>query len=252
MVTGANHGIGAAIARRLADAGAKVVLSYFRMAGDATMSDSYRLPRETDASAQVETIRDAGGGAASVEADLREELAPSRIFDFAESEFGPVSILVNNASLWVADTFTSSGTNSPLSSGTLDEVFSVDARAAGLMIAEYARRHEAAGLDWGRIVGLTSGGLLGFPDEVSYGAAKAAMEEFTMSAAVELAPRGITANVVHPPVTDTGWVTGAVRQRVMESADMFHVAAPDEVADVVAFLCTDAAGLITGNRIRLR
>ena len=73
-----------------------------------------------------------------------------------------------------------------------------------------------------------------------------------MSAAVELAPRGITANVVHPPVTDTGWVTAAVRQQVADSADMFHVATPDEVAAIVAFLCTDAAGLITGNRIRLR
>lgn len=251
VVTGANHGIGAAIARRLADAGAVVVLSYLAIEGDAGMPSTYRLPRAADPSTEVEAIRDAGGTAESVEADLREEGAPARIFEFAESRFGPVSILVNNASSWAPDTFVASGTNR-LSPDTLDAVFAVDARAAGLMISEYAERHRAARLDWGRIIGLTSGGPLGFPEEVSYGAAKAAMEEFTMSAAVELAPSGITANVVHPPVTDTGWITDAVRRRVSESAEMFHVADPDEVAEVVAFLCTDAARLITANRIRLR
>ena len=57
---------------------------------------------------------------------------------------------------------------------------------------------------------------MGFPNEVSYGAAKAALENYTMAAAFELAPLGITANVVHPPVTDTGWVTDEVRRHVTE------------------------------------
>ena len=82
------------------------------------------------------------------------------------------------------------------------------------MIAEFARRHIARGADWGRIIGLTSGGDLGFPEEVSYGAAKAAQSNYTMSAALELAPYGVTANMVYPPVTDTGWVTDAVRDMV--------------------------------------
>lgn len=59
----------------------------------------------------------------------------------------------------------------------------------------------------GRIVGMSSGGPDAFPEEVSYGAAKAALENYTMSAAYELADLGITANIVHPPVTDTGWIT---------------------------------------------
>ena len=80
--------------------------------------------------------------------------------------------------------------------------------AAALLISEFARRHIARGADWGRIIGLTSSGDLGFPEEVSYGAAKAAQVNYTMSAALELARYGITANMVHPPVTDTGWVTG--------------------------------------------
>ena len=58
--------------------------------------------------------------------------------------------------------------------------------------------------------------------------------------------------MVHPPVTDTGWVTDAVREAVAESPTLFHVASPAEVADVIAYLASDAAALITGNVIMLR
>ena len=73
-----------------------------------------------------------------------------------------------------------------------------------------------------------------------------------MSAATELASFGVTANVVHPPVTDTGWINDAVREFVAGSRDHAHVASPDEVADVIAWLCTDAAALVTGNILHLR
>ena len=120
------------------------------------------------------------------------------------------------------------------------------------MIAEFAARHLARGAAWGRIIGLTSGGPLGFPQEVSYGAAKAAQENFTLSAAAELGDRGVTANIVHPPITDTGWVTPDVERAVRDSADLFHVATPDQVAHVIAYLASDGAALINGNVIRLR
>jgi 3-oxoacyl-[acyl-carrier protein] reductase len=73
-----------------------------------------------------------------------------------------------------------------------------------------------------------------------------------MSAALELAPFGITANMVHPPVTDTGWVTGAVREHVAASPALIHIATPGEVAEVIAYLASDAAALITANVIILR
>lgn len=123
---------------------------------------------------------------------------------------------------------------------------------AALMISEFARRHIARQATWGRIIGLTSGGDLGFPEEVSYGAAKAAQENYTMSAAFELAPFGITANMVYPPVTDTGWVTDAVREHVAASPGLIHIADPGEVAKVIAYLASDAAALITANVITLR
>jgi len=123
----------------------------------------------------------------------------------------------------------------------------MDARGSALMVAEFATRHRARRATWGRIVGLSSGGPNDFPEEVSYGAAKAALENMTMSAAFELADLGITANAIRPPVTDTGWVTPTVEDAVRESDDLFHIAQPDEVADVVVFLCSDAATLVTGN-----
>ena len=139
-----------------------------------------------------------------------------------------------------------------LSPASIDRLLAVDARAAGLLIAEFSRRHIERGGTWGRIIGLTSGGGGGFPGEVSYGAAKAAQVEFPLSAARELSAYGVTANVVHPPVTDTGWITDEVRAAVEASTELFRVARPDQVAEVIAYLASDLAGLITANVIRLR
>jgi 3-oxoacyl-[acyl-carrier protein] reductase len=168
------------------------------------------------------------------------------VFDEVERELGPVSVLVNNASGWKKDTFAGDVT---VTADTADMQLFVDARGGALMIAEYARRFRG---DWGRIISLTSGGPGGFPGEVSYGAAKAALENYTMSASRELAPRGITANVVYPPVTDTGWITDDIRRLVDESDDHWHVSPPEDVAEVIAWLCTPAADIVTGNIVRLR
>jgi 3-oxoacyl-[acyl-carrier protein] reductase len=232
-VTGANHGIGAATARALAARGARVLSTYLRI--DAA-------PDAVDGEV----------GGLALEADLLDVNAPARLFDVAEQQIGAVDILVNNATGWVQDTFKQSAVDRfgramlPVSADTIDRNLGVDARASALLIAEFARRHVERAATWGRIVGLTSGGPHGFPEEVSYGAAKGALERYTFAAAAELAEFGITANIVYPPVTDTGWVTDDVR------AAVGRVAQPEDVAEVIAYLCSDPARLVTGNVIQLR
>ena len=260
IVTGANHGIGAAVARRLAQRGVAVLVTYLRIddAPDPGVPDAYRRNRAAGADDLVREIGALGGRAVAVEADLSDPDTPARLFAAAEQDLGPVDILVNNATGWVQDTFTPAEQDAfgralrPVTQDSFERQFAVDAMAAALLIAEFARRHIERHGTWGRIIGLTSGGGLGFPQEVSYGAAKAAQENYTMSAALELAPFGITANMVHPPVTDTGWVTGAVREHVAASPALIHIATPAEVAEVIAYLASDAAALITANVITLR
>ncbi len=260
IVTGANHGIGAATAQALARRGCAVLCTYLRIEDpdDPGTPQRYRANRADDAAAVTARIQEEGGKAIAVEADLSDPAAPARLFDDAEEQLGPVDILVNNATGWLADTFTATTTDrlgrtmQPVTAATWTQQFAVDAMAAALLISEFAQRHIARQATWGRIIGLTSGGDLGFPQEVSYGAAKAAQGNYTMSAALELAPYGITANMVYPPVTDTGWVTDAVREHVAERIDLVHVANPEEVAEVIAYLASDAAALITANVITLR
>jgi 3-oxoacyl-[acyl-carrier protein] reductase len=260
IVTGANHGIGAATAQALARSGCAVLCTYLRLADepDPGIPQAYRDHRAAGAEPVAGQITAGGGRAIAAEADLSDPATPARLFDIAEQRLGPVDILVNNATGWLADTFTPEGTDRlgrglrPVTEASWRQQFAVDAMAPALLIAEFARRHVARGAGWGRIIGLTSGGDLGFPQEVSYGAAKAAQANYTMSAAAELSRYGITANMVHPPVTDTGWVTDQVRAAVASSPSLFHVASPAAVAEVIAFLASDAAALISGNVIVLR
>ena len=78
------------------------------------------------------------------------------------------------------------------------------------------------------------------------------LENYTMSASRELSDLGITANIVYPPVTDTGWVTDQVRTAVETSSEHVHVAEPDDVAEVIAFLASEHARMITGNVVHMR
>ena len=258
LITGGNHGIGAATAKALAQCGTSILISYLSITDPDDYPAAYRVNRAQDASEILATIHSFGGQAVAKEADLRDETVVPQLFEIAETEFGPIDILINNATGWVTDTFdpnrkhvTGMG-SAKLNAVTHDQVFSVDARGGALLIAEFAERHISRQANWGRIIGLTSGGPLGFPAEVSYGAAKAALENYTMSAAFELAPFGVTANIVHPPVTDTGWVNDEVRESVKRSEDLLHIATPEEVAEVIAFLSSDYAKLITANIVHLR
>ena len=255
LVTGANHGIGAATAIALADRGADVLVTYLRSVNDGT---EYGKTRSRDGSSVKSAIVARGRACHTVEADLSDPDTPLRLFDDAETLLGPVSILVHNASGWRKDSFGAGGRDSlgraqnPVTAESIDAQLHVDARAGALLMAEFIRRHRVRGARWGRIVTLTSGEGRAFPGEVSYGASKAALISYTLSAAAEMAADGVTANVVYPPVTDTGWITDEVREFVESDHDHHHIASPDEVAEVIAWLCSGAGRIVTGNVIRLR
>jgi 3-oxoacyl-[acyl-carrier protein] reductase len=257
IVTGANHGIGAATALALARGGADVAAAYLRIESPVScrLPEDYIRAREQDCSKVARAIEAEGRRCVSVEADLVDPRAPEQILA-AAMPLGVPSLLVNNASSAQPDTFRPAGQDAmgreieTVSAESATPPLMVDARGNALMIAAFVRQFRAHRLAAGRIVSLTSSGSEGFPGEVSYGSGKAALESYTLSSAVELADDGITANVVHPPITDTGWITPVVRQLAATSGT--RIATPEEVAAVIAWLCSDEAGLITGNVIRLR
>jgi len=261
IVTGANSGIGAATAAQLAADGTAVVVAYKQVPVlDTTGTPlSYNENRMVSGEKVADSIRSAGGRAVAIDADLLDALSAQVLFDFAEESFGPVDILVHNASGWLrGDSFLANRvdeagrTSTEVVGELIDLTFGVDAKAGALLIAQFARRYLDRDATWGRIVTLTSGSTGGFPGEVTYGAAKAALESYTLSAFRELAKTGVTANVLYPPVTDTGWVNDGVRRFVESDSDHIHVAEPSDVAEVIAWLCSDAARMITGNIIRMR
>ena len=146
IVTGANHGIGAATAERLAAAGTSVLITYLRgrVTADPETPERYQENRMTDGKQVAVRIRRRGGRALAVEADLLDDTTPAMLFDLAERELGPVDVLVNNATGWAAgDSFVAgspdaAGRTSAAVTGELfDRTFGVDARAAALMIAAF-------------------------------------------------------------------------------------------------------------------
>ncbi len=227
IITGVNNprGIGAATATALASEGVRVVVTYKRQWLDGPpsfeMPDAYIDAHKLDANELVSKIRSEGGETTDIEIDLAAEDAATTLFDFAEEQFGPVEILVNNAAHWRGDSLRdddrvieSGPRTTVVTPETFSPHFAVNARAVALLMSEFARRHAAHGLDWGRIVSVSTEGARCFPGEISYGASKAAMEALTRSAAVELGLLGVTANVVSLGAVDTGWITPDLAARI--------------------------------------
>jgi len=262
LVTGANQGIGAAAACALAAEGAHVFLTYLRLHmaghGDPALPRAYDEVRARSAEAVVETIRQAGGRADAWEADLADPAVVPELFARAEAAFGPAEILINDAAFWHGDTFLPDRAERfgwrlmPVAPDTCDRHYAVNSRAPALLIAEFVRRHAARGASWGRIISLTTGGAPGFPGEVSYGASKNALESYTMAAAAELGPLGITANVLSPPPTDTGWISAQVAAELAQGKAPVRIAQPEEVAELIVFLASHQARSINGQRIVMR
>ena len=272
LVTGANHGIGAATAQAFAAQGARVFVHYWRMKPEKTWGESlhqtdgpgaglYAANRAQDASDVVSVIQQIGGEVASDELDLSDPASVPLLFDMAESALGPVDVLVNNAADWQGDTFlpqTIAGESSPaadwaeqttISAQTHDRHFAVNSRALALMMAEFLRRYVARGADWGRIINISTDGAHCFPGEVSYGASKAALEAWSRSAAIEMARFGITVNIVSPGPIQTGWISPEMEPGILATIPMGRVGQSEDIADAIVFFASEQARWITGQHI---
>jgi 3-oxoacyl-[acyl-carrier protein] reductase len=228
FVTGGSRGIGRATVLALAEAGHPVGFCYAR-----------------DVDAADETMRDAhafGGKVVAVQADVARAEAVDAAFDTVEAEIGPVTVLVNNAGI------TRDGLIARMSDAHWNEVLDANLTGAFHTIRRAAKSMMKA--RYGRIVNVSSvGGQMGNAGQANYAAAKAGLVGLSRSVARELAPRGITCNVVAlgPIVTAmTEALADDWRARAETAVPLGRFGTPEECAAVIAFLCSDAASYVTG------
>jgi 3-oxoacyl-[acyl-carrier protein] reductase len=272
IVTGANHGIGAAIAKAFAKQGSKVFINYFRFSAEGygcvtdeeaskvtEPSRAYYYKMQTRTTDDIiKEIRDSGGACNAWEADLSEVGNIPKLFDMAEHELGNVDILVNNAAYGKCDTFVPQSElekkedfvgvfpMSTITSDSHDSHFAVNSRAVALMTEEYAKRHIDRKAKWGRIINISSDGAFAHPCAVSYGASKYAIESYTRAAAIELGSYGITVNVISPGAVQTGWITSEIQEQIKKSYPLRRMGRPEDIANAVIFFASEQADWITG------
>jgi 3-oxoacyl-[acyl-carrier protein] reductase len=232
LVTGASRGIGRAIALRLARDGAALAINYCSNAGEAQKA--------------VAEIESAGGSAFAIQADVGRVSEIVRLFDETLAHFGRIDILVNNAGVMFLK---------PVSTTTeaeFDRIFAINVKGTFFACQQAAKRLS----EGGRIINLSSSTTARFmPTYGAYVATKGAVEQLTRALAKELGPRGITINAVSPGPTETElFKEGKTPEQLQQFAQLSafgRIGQPVEIADVVAFLASDAAGWVSGQNIRI-
>jgi 3-oxoacyl-[acyl-carrier protein] reductase len=228
FVTGGSRGIGRAIAIALAEAGHRVAFCYSADADGA---------KET-----AVTIEAAGGTAHPLQTDVADADAVDRAFSEIEHELGAVEILVNNAGI------NHDGLVARMSDEHWRSVLDTNLTGAFHTIRRASPKMMRA--RFGRIVNVSSvSGQTGQAGQANYSAAKAGLLGLSRAVARELAPRGITCNVVAPgPIVTamTEHLPDEWRTWAEQTVPLGRLGAPEDVGALVAFLCSDAAGYVTG------
>lgn len=228
LVTGASRGIGAATARALAAAGHPVLV---------------HCRERVDAAAAVREGIVAGGGVAETIAfDVREGAAVRAALENVLAGGRAIGVVVNNAGVVRDAPFPAmdAGAWEEVTRTTLDGFFHV---TRALVMPMVQRR-------WGRIVNVASvSGVIGNRGQANYAAAKAGLIGATRSLALELAKRNVTVNAVAPGPIDTEMLEGAPVDELVKMIPMRRLGTPEDVAGVIAFLCSDAASYVTGQVI---
>jgi 3-oxoacyl-[acyl-carrier protein] reductase len=235
LVTGAQRGIGRAIAVRFAQAGADVALNYLddKAAAKAAAAEIVALGRRT----------------ATIAADISKPEEARRLVADAERAVGPVDVLVNNAGIFPRSPFLE------LTEDMWDAVLDTNLKATFVCAQEAARRMVAAGRP-GAIVNLSSGApYRGSLRATAYMASKLGIVGLTRGMARELAPHGIRVNAVAPGITNTAMPrlgnTEEALAALGRSNPTGHLAEPEDIADVVVFLASDAARHLVGQLIHV-
>jgi NAD(P)-dependent dehydrogenase (short-subunit alcohol dehydrogenase family) len=229
IVTGASRGIGAAIARALDRAGARVAL----VARDAAALDQVAAELANDP--------------VVLAADLADPAVPARLVAEARDRLGTIDVLVNNAAV------AARAPTEELDAALVDRLYAVNVRAPLLLIAALVPSMVRRGR--GVIISISSGSaVVGTPRRAAYAATKGAIDAATRSLAIELGPHGIRVNSVAPGVVDTEmWARNKAIPGVVEEIEALtplrRWATPDDIADVVAFLASDAARFVTGETV---
>ncbi|MCI8594265.1 MAG: 3-oxoacyl-ACP reductase FabG [Oscillospiraceae bacterium] len=228
LVTGASKGIGAATARILAAEGCAVAVNYNRS--------------KAEAEALAAEIRDNGGTAIAVQADVSDGAAAAKMVDNVLEKFCQLDILVCNAGV------TWQGLLHEMTAEEWRKVFAVD--VDGVFHCCHAALPHMIHRKTGRIITVSSmWGVTGGACEVAYSAAKAAVIGFSKALAKEVGPSGITVNCVAPGVIATDMnsrLTEADLAALREETPLERIGTPEEVAQSIAFLASDAGSFYTG------
>jgi 3-oxoacyl-[acyl-carrier protein] reductase len=226
LVTGASRGIGAAIAIALAEAGAAVAVNY--------------RERADQADAVVAKIREFGGRATGIAADVSQAAAVAKMVDLAGSALGAIDILVNNAGLAIVRGI------DDLTESDFDQTIAVNLKSAFLCTQAVLPAMRVK--KWGRIVNISSGAARGAGAiGVHYNASKAGMEGLTRGYAARLVKEGITVNAVAPSLIETDMMRG--RSDLARNIPLGRLGQPNEVAQAVLMVLGN--DYITGQTIIL-
>lgn len=241
LVTGGSSGIGQAIAIKLAEYGASVAINYYknRMEAEST---------EEQINACRDRVREQGVDDILVQADVSKEADVERMFKTVLDQWGDIDILINNAGIQIA------GNSHEIDISKFDRVLGINLRGS-FMCAQKAIQHFLEKEKPGVIVNISSvHQVIPKPRFVSYSASKGGMQNLTTTLALEYAGRNIRVNGVGPGATVTpinsAWVDDPEkRAEVEQHIPMGRAGTSEEMAETVAFLCSDYAGYITGQTI---